>query len=214
MSAPATTPVQTTPREPFDAARLIQDDLWMLGRLAESGLTIAIALEHQATGTLPQGAPLVVQGDVALAHDRVARAVRMTLLLRAKLIEDLQTLEEKALEGWLAPDEARKVRIAHIVERVARTKHDSRPVIQKLIQETSERLDDEDHYGDVMTQPISEVVARICKALGLEPDWPLLAQELWARDEIASGDVGWPLAGFAQPPATAPTGFAAHAASP
>ena len=196
MSEPATPPVQTTQSEALDATRLIQDDLRMLGRLAQAGLNMAIALEHQATGTLPEGAPPVVQGDVGLAYDRVSRSVRMSLLLRSKLLEDLQALEEKAQEGVLPPDTARKARIERVVQRVARVKH-GRPVVEQLIRETSERLDDDDVYGDVMTQPISQIVARLCQDLGLEPDWPRLAQEVWAREEIASGAVGWPLQGLA-----------------
>ncbi len=211
MSGPATSPIETPPSEPLDAARLIQDDLRMLGRLAQAGLNIAIALEHQATGTLSEGAAPVVQGDVGLAYDRVARAVRMTLLLRTKLLEDLQALEEKAQEGVLPPDEARKARIEHIIERVARTTHD-RLAVDSLVLRTSERLDDEDLYGDVMTQPISQIVARICQDLGLEPDWPRLAQEVWAREEIAGGEVGWPLLGLAA--AADPFRFTPHAASP
>ncbi|MDB5459102.1 MAG: hypothetical protein JWO72_843, partial [Caulobacteraceae bacterium] len=55
-------------------------------------------------------------------------------------------------------------------------------------------LDDEDLYGDVLARPFSEVVADICRDLGLDPDWSRLAQEPWARAEIDSGQAGGPLA--------------------
>ena len=51
---------------------------------------------------------------------------------------------------------------------------------------------------------MSEIVARICKDLGLEPDWNKLAEELWAKAEIATGDPGWPLAGRARAPEPVP----------
>jgi len=35
--------------------------------------------------------------------------------------------------------------------------------------------------------PVSEIIAHICRDLRLEPDWPQLAEEAWAQDEIASG---------------------------
>ena len=45
-----------------------------------------------------------------------------------------------------------------------------------------------------MSRPIGEIVALICKDLGLEPDWGRLAQEAWAQAEIADGDPGSPFA--------------------
>ena len=33
---------------------------------------------------------------------------------------------------------------------------------------------------------MGEIVARLCKDLGLEPDWSELSQELWATRELTS----------------------------
>ncbi len=60
--------------------------------------------------------------------------------------------------------------------------------------EARERLEHDDIYGEVMSRPVSDLVACICADLGLNPHWAHLAQEAWARDEIDSGEVGEALA--------------------
>src|SRR5262249_44535607 len=85
-----------------------------------------------------------------------------------------------------------------IVERVATASHDEKTV-DRLLRESAERLDDEDLYGDLLERPVSELVARLCKDLGLHPDWAELAEELWAIREAGSGRPGWPLAQQALP---------------
>ena len=74
----------------------------------------------------------------------------------------------------------------------------------------------------MLSRPISELIALICQDLGLAPDWPQLAEEAWAKAEIASGAAGAPLAAAVareadthRPTASAePTRFTPHAASP
>jgi hypothetical protein len=189
---------------PEDQARpLIDDQLLLLGRLAEVGLNIALAVERQATGKLEIGeAP--VAADVSLAYARVSRAVRMTIALQSKLIA-----EQRALEADEPPPQTplyiRKARVERIVERVIKAEHEGadaealEETLDRLVIEAGERLDDEDVYGDVLTRPMSEVLAQICKDLGLSPDWPSLAQEPWAQAEISSGEAGWPLAQSREP---------------
>jgi hypothetical protein len=178
-----------------DAPRVgaVPRQVQLLGELAELGLDIARAIARQASG---QSVEAVVEGDVALAYARVSRAVRLTLMLQAKLIEEFQAAADEAAEvkARLAPAYRAKARVEAIVERVAESAHDE-DTVDRLISEAAERLDDEDLYGDLLERPLSELVARICKDLGLEPDWAELAGELWAVREVRSGEVGWPLAG-------------------
>ena len=42
-------------------------------------------------------------------------------------------------------------------------------------------------YGD---RPVSWTVARLCKALNLDPDWEMFAQEDWAKEEARAGVAG------------------------
>ena len=44
-------------------------------------------------------------------------------------------------------------------------------------------------YGD---RPVSWTVARLCKALDLDPDWDEWAREDWAKDEARAGVSGSP----------------------
>src|ERR1700750_2644546 len=83
-TAAAVTPFSNTTRTDW-AQPLVERQLQILGRLAEAGLEIAVALEAQA-----KGGETVVEGDVVLAFHRVARAVRQTLMLQSRLIEARQ----------------------------------------------------------------------------------------------------------------------------
>lgn len=194
MDAPATLDIDgPEPADlPEDRARL-ERRLARLDRLADLGLEIAEGLAAQAKGTGPQ----VVEGDVALAYDRVARAVRMAVMLQSRLIEDVRLARETA--AWAAqnvgagvdPATARKGRVARIVKRVAEAQGGLDGFqIGRVAREVCERLEHDDVYGQVMSQPVSDLVADICFDLGLTPNWARLAEEAWAEEEIASGDVG------------------------
>jgi hypothetical protein len=64
---------------------------------------------------------------------------------------------------------------------------------------------------------IGELVASICRDLGLSPDWPRLAEEAWAKKGIESGVAGSPFgAWMAEPTQTPPSAArrAPQAASP
>ncbi|MGZ3369213.1 MAG: hypothetical protein ACXWK1_09850 [Caulobacteraceae bacterium] len=181
---------------PEDRARLDRQ-LARLDRLADLGLEIAEGLAAQAKGTGPR----VAEGDVALAYDRVARAVRMAVMLQSRLIEDVRLARQAAAGAFAGagadPATARKDRVARIVRRVAEA-HGGLDGFQIgwAAREARERLEHDDIYGQVMSQPVSDLVADICRDLGLTPNWARLAEEAWAEEEILSGDVGEALAGY------------------
>ncbi len=202
------TPPIPEPAPDSDWARpLIERQLALLGRLAEAGLEIALAVERQATGQQAQDeAP--VAADVSLAYARVSRAVRLTVALQSKRIEALQALESGAVSARdeaqdiarrLTPEYGRKARVERIVERVIKTEYEKadaeeiEETLDRMLIEAGERLDDEDQYGDVLDRPLSELVADICRDLGLKPDWSVLSQEPWAVAELESGEIGAPL---------------------
>ncbi len=214
LAAPGNDPA---PREagagPADPGRgLIERQLWILGRLAEAGLNIALAIERQATrgeatgteGAPPEAVP-VAKGDLALAYGRAARAVRLTIALQARLLKELQALDEGAARKFAAeaakPDRdrqtaqaARKARVERIVERLIRAEARDEAEGDRLTDEAYERLEHDDIYGDLLRKPVSEIIALVCQDLGLAPDWSRLAQEAWAQDELAGGAIGSPLA--------------------
>jgi hypothetical protein len=195
----AATPYVTIPNDDWSSP-VAERQLALLGRLAEAGVEIAVAVEAQAKS----GEPFDGQA-VAMAYARVSRAVRLSIALQSRIIKDVKTGEvaleqaraeavEREEQERTLPAHLRKVRVGRIVERLAETEHpDEDEWIDGLVARADRLLDDEDFCGDLMDRPVSEIVARICKQLGLSPDWTELADELWAKDEIATGQPGWPL---------------------
>jgi hypothetical protein len=178
------------------ARSLYEQQVAVLGQFAETGLAIALSIGRQvkaaeeAAGDVPERAII----DFA----RVSRSVRLTLMLQARLIKELIAFDNKvALDtAWDHGQRTRdrKAQAEGIMERIIGRAHDDPETIESLIWETSERLDREDLYGPLLSHPVSELVAMICKDLGLDPDWSRLAREAWAKAEIESGITGWPLA--------------------
>ncbi|CAN7601248.1 hypothetical protein LJR225_004537 [Phenylobacterium sp. LjRoot225] len=143
MTEPTTVSTQADDQAPARAAEtarvLIERQLWVLGRLAEAGLNVALAIERQAMAAADEGPETVrpetfqvVQGDLALAYGRASRAVRLTLALQARLIKDLQALDEgearhqaKERSERQQREDARKARVERIVERVIKAEFTS-----------------------------------------------------------------------------------------
>jgi len=182
MSAAGLLPETLPAAGPADWARpLLDRQLQLLGRLAEAGLEIAVALEAQA-----KGGEAVVQGDVGMAYNRVARAVRQTVMLQAKLIEALQA-HETGRAGLRA---AARASAARIVRRVIDDdRDDDAERAERLAAEAAERLREED-FGDLLARPFGEAVAGICRDLGLAPDWLALAEQCAAAEAALGGKPG------------------------
>jgi hypothetical protein len=161
---------------PADWARpLVERQLEMLGRLAEIGLEIAAGLEGQA-----KGGEAVVQGDIAMAYARVARAVRQTIMLQSRLIEDLRA-QETGLAGRKA---AARAGAAGLIGGVIDGKGGSDK--ERLRAEAAERLRQED-FSDFLARPFAESVTEIVRGLGLTPDWLALAQACWSAEQAIAG---------------------------
>ena len=148
-----------------------------------------MALEAQA-----KGGEVVVQGDVAMAYNRVARAVRQTIMLQSRLIEALQD-QERARAGRRAEARASAARILRGVIEDGDGGDAERA--ERLKAEAAERLERED-FTDLLARPFGEVVAGICRDLGLSPDALALAEACFAAEaELCAA----PDAGSAGPPA-------------
>jgi hypothetical protein len=238
-SAPSSPQAEPAPAESAGARALLERQLGVLGRLAEAGLNVALAIEQQATaaaaeapnaaGSPPSAEPgRVVQGDVALAYARAARAVRLTVALQAKLLKDLQALDEadarrrrgeqaEVERARQAQEDARKERVERIVERVILAEfgdEEDADEAERLAEAAFERLDHDEIYGDLTAQPIGEIIARVCRDLGLSPDWSQLAEEAWAREEIDSGAAGSPFLALSWPDGPGRPAADPHEASP
>ena len=172
------------PETPADWARaMVERQLQMLGRLAEAGLEIAVALEAQA-----KGGPVVVEGDIGMAYARVARAVRQAILLQSTLIEGLRD-REQAAAGRTSARRASAARIIRDVIDDERANDCERA--EQLRTEAAERLEHED-FADLDVRPFGAVVMEICRDLGLSPDWLALARDCAAAEAAFGGKPGAP----------------------
>ena len=143
--------------QPTSARDLIERQLVMLTRLAEIGMELA------------EGA--AATADPALTYARVARGVRMTIALQSRLLKDLAELDRGDAQAQAAKVAARRARIHTLVERAIEAGQDDEDEIERLSDEARERLYDGDEFDDLLDRPIAEVVALICRDLGLAADW-------------------------------------------
>ena len=191
LATPLDEPAADSAEAPSHAR--LERQLERLDRLAEAGMEMIEALTAQAKGTGPK----VVDGDVALAFSRVARAVRMTELLQNELSGDLKdpqaAAQDAAKQAEAGLRAAHRDRAVRIVRRVARDHCRREPfAVSAIAREAAERLDDDDIYALVASRPVGELVALLCRDFGLEPNWDSLAAEAWAQAEIDSGAPGSP----------------------
>jgi hypothetical protein len=190
------------------ARGLIARQLAVLGELAETGLTLARAVEREATAApappeslpgSPPESPAARRGgsaaELALAYARVARAVRLTLAQQSRLVAELQGLDEvtvrlrkglaaNAEQDRKAAEARRRGQVARIVGRLIAAEARDEGEGEQLADEAYERLEHDDIYGALADRPMREIVAQVCRDLGLAPDWSRLAEEAWARGDL------------------------------
>ena len=198
----------------------------MLRELAQIGMNLSAALQQlaqqavaQVAGADPPSAAALagagaVVGDLSLAHTRVARAVRQTLALETRLNQDrearLRKAQQEQDERRAELDKRRSDRqiglritkdhVGDIVDRVIDAEAPESDV-ERLQDALDERLADDKDDEFFRDRPIGEMVALICRDLGLSPDWSLLQGEDWAIAEARTRPPGSP---FATPRARGP----------
>jgi hypothetical protein len=138
----------TTPEE----ART-ERHLRLLAELAELGMTLARTIVAQA------------EEGAELAFARIARAVRQTLALEAKLAEGGQLRRERQAREHQYQREAK---VRRMVEKAIEADADDSD-IDDLLYDLNERLADLDDT-DFTHRPLIEVVASICQDLGVTFD--------------------------------------------
>jgi len=158
---------------------LAERQLEALGELVDIGLTLARAVERQVSEAQ---APCIADLEAAaMAYARVARAVRQTVMLQSRLQAEQRAATARA--GGL------RARAARIVRRAIADQHGETEQAERLAAEAAERLEQE-RYGDLLARPVGEIVADICRDLGLSPDWPALDEDIAAAEAFARGEAG------------------------
>jgi hypothetical protein len=192
--ASALTPEALTDAKTGDWARpAAERQLAILERVAAIGLQILEALGEQA-----RGGPQVVQGDLALAYDRVARAVRHTDMLHQRRVDwmDERKAGRAGCKAAFGAEAARLVRGAIEDQRGLDAEQ-----TERLKTEAAERLRGED-VGELFSRPFGEAVAGICRQLGVTPDWLRLAEDCLSFEAAQAAEAcgkGGAKAGRAEP---------------
>jgi hypothetical protein len=200
---PLIEPMETAPPpcgDGEDGTRaMLQRELEVLGELAELGLQVARTIAGRITAPAADDAlsseALAQEG---MAFTRVSRAVRMAVLLQARLIQGLKDEGRKA-----APSEAEDegpVRwevqwVDEVTGEPVRDEAEDRDErVERAEGEACERLDRDDIYADLMTRPKEELVARICEDLSLFTPLPLDGGEVGSGGDgsAALGPTGHP----------------------
>ena len=169
------------------ARPLFEQQIALLGELAEAGMAVATSIRDQVVAG--EGDLLALAG----AYDRVARAARMAILLQSKLIKQLLDWDRQTA-SLAAPQDRREAQIQRAADERDREQAEH---IERLVGQASERLDQDDIYKEVNSRPVSELIAMICRDIGLDPDWPRLTQEAWVQKETAGAGGRSPFAALA-----------------
>ena len=156
--------------------------------------------------------------DLSLAYAKVSRSIRQSVMLEDKLetalrdrvsgLEDARRARAlkraEAEAARVAADEAaefqsvhgarlaREAAVSETMQQISFSQREDPEEAEALDIEVAELLEegaDYEAYGD---RPVSETVARLCKALDLSADWEDFTREDWAKEEARAGVAGSP----------------------
>jgi len=197
-SHPATACAETAPDFGW-ARRVLRQQLDALSRLT----AIAWSLIEPAAPAAADPAPTMWSGLRNLEkslrlHERVVWAQRLINALRARLTAELQALDEGKVPT--PPVEARSV-AAEAGRSTANEKLDltdqadpaERPDPRERPERERfgfERRGSDKALARILKRPAVEIIALICRELGLPEDWPRQVEEAWAREERSRDDGG------------------------
>jgi hypothetical protein len=145
-----------------------------VAELPEAAETDAAIDEPEPRVDRPSG----IEG-IALAYARVSRSVRLSICLQSKLVKDLETLHrtQQYRAGWKERqvEGARKEAVARVALSLAYAEKPDQERADSFYKAAQGWLRT-DRYADAAERPMSEVVAQICKDMGLTPNWTFLAR--------------------------------------
>jgi hypothetical protein len=163
-----------------------------------------------------QPKPKLPNPDLAL--HRTARVVSLCMSLSLKFQKERLEREKQVAADHAVAEKKRKERRKQQIARVVKqaierevAEREDRPEeddgeagdfdLYGLQQTLSERLDEDDIERDLDRCPLGELIARICRELGITPDWEFWQQHQWALEEARLKPPGSP---YAEPPAPDP----------
>ena len=162
--------------------------LRLLEELSEIGMELARALKPGPDAD--KTAAEAPGKDPAAAFAPLSRAIRLTLALEARTDQDLRDLKagvsraRKEARAKAAHDcGAREQQVRELVLNVAERECETLEAFDEISEALQERLDYDEAYDESGQRPVRQTVERLCKDLGLTPDWSRWAGEGWAYEE-------------------------------
>ena len=141
----------------------------VLHDLIGMGTALARRLHDQAIAPAPRPAPAPAAPSpapdliaLATAFDRIARAVRRSIALARTLAQPIAPAQDPA-----AHRAAARKRILREVEDAIQRRHHEGDTAEDLNAELRDRLDGPDLDDDLATRPTPDIIAEICRDLGL-----------------------------------------------
>jgi hypothetical protein len=169
----------------------------VLRRLTDLAMQLAEKAQERALAQIaaePEAPPAPGQSDPLLGFARIARTVRQTVMLEAKLEKERRKqveFEERAqytcdLAEVTLRERETKRQVARAVEQAIRAETPDWQADGKL-SELRERLDDPMAWHDLAgeNRTTGDIIARFCRELGLDPDWTVWEDEDWALAEAS-----------------------------
>ena len=143
--------------------------LRVLQELTDIGMELARAVKARALD--PEADPAGA-AELVLTFSRVARAVRQTVALEARIDRDRQAAAVERAERRVRETLDRalrcKARVRDLVERAIDSEA-SGGAAEDLLLDLDERLEDADDLAVFADRPVAEIVAHICRDLGVAP---------------------------------------------
>ena len=172
----------------------------------------AQAMNDAQFGVKPDTGVRIASVDPGLAIARISRALRLTLAMENRLYDELETGPGVAPKVSAeprpepSPEQQRRIdlgvrgvinssTIIPIVEQAIEAEEDPKGDggdTEARIDHLYERLADEVEIVRFGALSIGENVARLCREIGLKPDWELWKDEEWAIEEAEAETPGSP----------------------
>jgi hypothetical protein len=205
-------------REEADSDALrTERHLDMLQELARMGMELARAVHRQGVAPAEQASEQPAPepaAEAALAFSRIAKTVRQCLALEARVADqqrrrELGEIDQagellKQSRSYLLGAKRRQVKraVADAIESEAESGGIYPSDAERLFDRLDERIEDE--VDDLDDRPVGELIERLCRKLGVAPDWTRWQGEDWAVEEIADKPKGSPYADWAPPAPLSP----------
>lgn len=187
-----------------DRALRSERHLRVLEELTEVGMEMVRALRDEAVAEDGKSA-----GELALTFSRVARAVRQTVALEARLAEGHEIMAFRARSAEparaprpVSPNQFRRTEIGRVVGEMIDLTIPDDDQREPFYEALYDRIDDVP--AATFERPMGVMIAEICRDLGLEPDWSLWAEETFAIEEARDRTPGSPYADMGPPAEPAP----------